>query len=330
MTNNVTRYILQNHVLATALILLLGWFLLQIRDILVVVFIAYIIMAALAPLVHQLTKLRIPHVVAALISYFTVLSVLGLIIFPLIPFFVSQLEELFFGFPQYVDRATKILGLHVDLSQINQYILNELDIIGKNAFSLTKSLFTGLFSMLTVFVISFYLVIDQRRINKALVSFLPSTKEQKASAIVQRIEDKLGAWLRGQIVLSIFIGSLTWIVLTLLGLPYALPLALIAGILEIVPTIGPIVSAIPAIIVALTINPAITIAIVVAYIGIQMLENNILVPKIMEKAVGLNPVIIILSVMIGAKLMGVLGALLAVPFVALLVLVYQSFTNQTD
>ena len=134
----------------------------------------------------------------------------------------------------------------------------------------------------------------------------------------------MGAWFRGQIVLSFSIGFLTWISLLILGLPFALPLALLAGILEIVPTIGPIISAIPAVIIALNISPTMALLVVLLYIIIQLLENNILVPRIMEKAVGLNPIVIILGVIIGSKLMGIAGALLAVPFISLVVVVISS------
>jgi len=130
-------------------------------------------------------------------------------------------------------------------------------------------------------------------------------------------------------VLSLAIGICTWAGLTLLGLPFALPLALMAGLLEIIPTIGPIVSAIPAIIVALTISPGIAISVVVFYILLQMLENNILVPKVMEKAVGLNPIVIIIGVLIGAKSLGILGALLAVPFIATVIILSQSLKSSS-
>jgi predicted PurR-regulated permease PerM len=149
-------------------------------------------------------------------------------------------------------------------------------------------------------------------------------------AIISRVENKLGAWFRGQIVLSFTIGFTTWIALTLLGIPFAPPLAILAGILEIVPTIGPIIAGIPAVIVALSISPILAVVIIAVYIVIQMFENNILVPKIMERAVGLNPIVIIVGVMIGTKFMGVLGALLSVPFIATLAILFKNLkTNPT-
>ena len=146
---------------------------------------------------------------------------------------------------------------------------------------------------------------------------------------MQRVDDKLGNWLRGQIVLSICIGVMSWIGLMLIGMPFALPLALIAGFLEIVPTLGPILSAIPAVIVALTISPTLAVGVLVLYILIQLTENHIIVPKIMQHAVGLNPVVIILGIMIGANLMGLVGALLSIPFISFVILLFRSINQES-
>ncbi len=127
--------------------------------------------------------------------------------------------------------------------------------------------------------------------------------------------------------MCLFIGTLTWIGLSILQLPYVLPLALLAGILEIIPTLGPILSAIPAAAVAFTISPTLGFAVIIFYILLQMLENQVLVPKIMEKAVGLNPVIVILGVMIGGNLMGISGALLAIPFMSFLIVLFNSLNS---
>ena len=144
---------------------------------------------------------------------------------------------------------------------------------------------------------------------------------------MSQIDDKLGAWLRGQVVLCFSIGLLSWVTLTLINLPYAVPLAVFAGIFEAVPTIGPILSAVPAIIVALTIDPKIAITVAIIYFVIQMLENHVLVPNIMRHAVGLNPIIVIVGIMIGGSLMGITGALLAIPFISFLTVLLNNLND---
>lgn len=282
-------------------------------------------MAALSPFSDFLIRKRVPRILSVLIPYVTTIAVLVLLIFPLVPFFASQIQLLFSNFPTYINQAAKIFNLNVDVPSINSVFESDINAFGKNALTVTGKIFTGVFSLLTVFVISFYLMLEKHMLKDQLIVLLPKKYQSKGREAMAQAETKLGLWLRGQLILSFSIGFATWAGLTLLGLPYALPLGLLAGILEIVPTIGPIISAVPAIIVALTISPGIAISVAVFYILLQMLENNILVPKIMQKAVGLNPIVIIIGVLIGGKFLGVLGALLAVPFIAMVLIIIKSF-----
>jgi predicted PurR-regulated permease PerM len=213
----------------------------------------------------------------------------------------------------------------LDHKQIETYFDGQLTTISKNAISLTTKFFGGVFSVLTIFIISFYWLMYHDAFKKFIAKLFAPNIRGNVLKTLDTVNEKLGAWLRGQIFLCFFIGLMSWIALTLIGVPYALPLALVAGILEAVPTLGPILSAIPAAIVALTVSPALALMVVFAYIVIQALENNILVPNVMQKAVGLNPVVVILSITIGANLMGIAGALLAIPFVSLIVVILQTF-----
>lgn len=282
-------------------------------------------MAALTPFSDFLVRKRVPRIFSVLIPYFLTIAILVVLIFPLVPFFASQIQLLFANFPKYIDQVARTFNLNIDVSNVNNVFESEIDTIGKNALSVTGKIFTGVFSILTVLVISFYLMLEREMLKKQFIILWSKKYQENILKTIGQIENKIGLWVRGQLILSFAIGFSTWIGLTLLGLPFALPLALLAGILEIVPTIGPIISAIPAIIVALTISPGIAISVVVFYILLQMLENNILVPKIMEKAVGLNPIVIIIGVLIGSKFLGILGALLAVPFIAMVIIIIKSF-----
>lgn len=324
MHNPAVKYLLRNQFILALFLLGVGWLFLQIKEVFVIIFTSYIIMASLLPFVEFLKKQRIPRVVAVLIAYFTTLTLLVLLIFPLIPFFSAQIQAFFVSLPFYFDQLAHILGIDVASVQIGSLVASEFQLIGSNIFVVTSKIFGGLFSVVTVFVISFYLLMDHARITQNIIDFFPKRSAATIGSVLALIEEKLGAWLRGQIVLSAFIGFVTWVALVILGLEFALPLALIAGILEIVPTIGPIISAVPALVVALTISPAKAVFVVVAYLAIQMLENNILVPKIMQKAVGLNPIVIIIGIMIGSKLMGALGALLSIPFISMLLIIFRS------
>ncbi|MDZ4227614.1 MAG: AI-2E family transporter [Candidatus Levybacteria bacterium] len=325
MTNPIVKYLIHNHILAALIVVSLFWLAAELSGILIIIFISYIIMASLSPSSDFLTKKRFPKILSVLIPYTITIAILVLLIFPLVPFFLSQIELLFKNFPKYIDQVAIAFNLHIDVSNVKNFFESDINSVGKNALNVTGKIFSGAFSILTVFVISFYLMLEREGLKKQFISLWPSSYHENILRTVNQAEDKIGWWMRGQLVLSLTIGLCTWIGLSLLGLPFALPLALLAGILEIIPTIGPIVSAIPAIIVALTISPGLAIFVAVFYILLQMLENNLLVPKIMQKAVGLNPIIIIIGVLIGGKFLGVLGALLAVPFIAMVLIVFRSF-----
>lgn len=325
MTNPIIKYLINNHFLFTLVIIGLLWLASQLSGILIIVFISYIIMATLSPFSDFLIRKHFPIILSILIPYIIAIAILILLIFPLVPFFISQIQLLLNNLPMYTDQITRMFNLHIDASNIKNVLESDFNAIGKNALSVTGKIFSGVFSVLTVFVISFYLMLERNMLKKQFVSLLSIKHQDKALKTIAQIESKIGLWLRGQVILSFSIGIFTWIGLTAFHLPFALPLALMAGILEIVPTIGPIVSAIPAIIVALTISPGLAVSIALFYILLQMVENNILVPKIMEKAVGLNPIIIIIGVLIGSKFLGIVGALLAVPFIAMVLIIIKSF-----
>lgn len=305
-----------------------GWLLLQTRGIITSIFIAYIINAALLPVVKYLRNKKVPHFFAVLIPYIGIAIVVFLIIFPLVPFLIDQVKALLGGLPSYIKQAADVSGLTVDATQIQSYVTREVNSIGSNAFSVTSKVFGGLFSTLTVLVVSFYLILYHERFKENIAHLFHKNDRERVLSTLSLIDEKLGAWLTGQVLLSLFIGVITWAALSIIGFPYALPLGILAGILEIVPTIGPILSAIPAIVVALTVSPPLAIIIALIYFGIQMIENNVLVPKIMQRAVGLNPVLVIVAVMIGANLLGVLGALLAVPFVSFLIVLFNGLSEE--
>lgn len=322
------RYLLHNQVILSLFIIASGWLLFHIRGILISVFISYIIMAALLPAVNYLTRLKFPKILAVLIPYLSAFLLIFLLVIPLIPFVVAQISSLVAGLPRYLDNLTNLFGFHIDQALVNDHLTKEISSISKNAVNFTGKIFGGLLSTLTILVVSFYLLNYDDSFKRKFTHLFIKEEREHVHKTLQTIDTKLGAWLRGQLFLCFVIGLATFIILSILQMPYALPLALIAGILEILPTLGPILSAIPAVVVALTISPTLALAVAVAYLLIQTVENNLLVPKIMQHAVGLNPVVVILSIMIGANLLGITGALLAIPFVSFVKVVIKSLSDE--
>ncbi len=328
MFHDFIKYLLKNQVIFALFLIAAIWFIVQTREIIVSIFLAYIIMAAVLPMVEYLKSKKFPKVAAVLIPYFGIIIAIFLLILPLVPFVVTQIQSLITNFPKFIDRSADTFGFAINQRQLEGYINNELETLGKSAVNVTTKVFGGLFSIITIFVVSLYLLMYEDTFKKFVASLFHKDARVKARDTLDQINFKLGAWLRGQVQLCVFIGLISWIGLTILGVPYALPLALLAGLFEVVPTVGPIAASIPAIIIALTDSPAKALAIVALYILIQAIENQVLVPKVMQKAVGLNPVIVILGIMIGTNLMGIAGALLAIPFISFIVVLFKSLESK--
>ena len=143
--------------------------------------------------------------------------------------------------------------------------------------------------------------------------------------IIKKVEFKLGKWFVGQLALGFIVGLLSYIGLTILGIPHPLILAIIAGTMELVPYIGPTLASIPAIIFAFTVSPLLAALTLVLYFLIQQFENYLIVPKVMEKSVGLHPVIIIIAMLIGGQLAGILGVILAIPVTTIASIILEEF-----
>jgi len=284
-------------------------------------------MTAFRPAVLFLNKKKLPYVLSVLVPYIIFCIFLIILILPLFPFFAAQIQSLANNFPVFLEKSSQAVGFKIDYSNVDSSINSFFRTVGGNLFSITGQVFGGIISVTTIIVVSFYLLLYHDRFEKLIVHLFPQDKEEQARETFLKIEEKLGKWLRGQLVLSLLIGVLSWIFLTLIGIEYALPLAFIAGLLEIIPMIGPVIAAVPAIIVALTISPGLAVTVIIGYIVIQTIESNIFVPKIMQSAVGLNPVIIITAILVGSNFLGVWGALLSVPFVSVITIILSEFKD---
>jgi predicted PurR-regulated permease PerM len=178
-------------------------------------------------------------------------------------------------------------------------------------------------SLVAVLAIVFFWLLEHARLQRYALAFLPAERRAGARATWNAIETRLGLWVRGQLILMASIGVATGVAYTLLGVPSALLLALIAGLSEAIPIVGPLIGAIPAILVAATVSPELAIVVAGVYVLLQAIEGNVLVPIVMRNAIGLSPFLVIVSLLAGAAVGGILGALLAVPVVALVEVILE-------
>lgn len=307
------------------------WFLIQIRDIIILVFLSLLLLAAFLKPVEWLTNHRIPRILAIIIVYLVLIALISFAIGIIVPPLVSQTSDLISKFPQIISTINDFLIFNkIPVQDLSRTLSGQIQQVISNVFSISRAILSSIFLVLTLFVFTFYLLLEWKKVIKLISSPFSGRQEKLISNIISKVENGLGHWVRGQLSLSIIVGLLTFIGLTLLGVPFALPLALVAGILEIVPIIGPIVSAIPAVLVALTVSPVLALAVIALFFIVQQLENHLIVPFVMSKVVGLQPPVVIISLLIGAKLAGIGGAFLAVPVVVVGKIILQEIFNQEE
>ncbi len=307
-----------------AAFLALLWALFLIRDVIVLIFIAIIFMSALSPLVTRLEKLKIPRVLGIALLYIVIISVVSILVSFVVTPFAEQTTVLLTNIPNYLNTILPETGL-IDKTVLQQEFGN----FSKNALEVSLTIFSNFLAFISIAVLTFYMLLDREKLDKLITQFFIG-REKRISNVIAKIEEKLGFWMRGQIALTLIIGTASYIGLTLLGIPYALPLAILAGILEVIPVIGPIISAIPAIMVAYLISPFMALWVALLYLIIQQLENHLIVPQVMKKAVGLNPLAVILAVAIGGKLLGIAGALLAIPITVVLQIIVEDLLTPEE
>lgn len=298
-----------------------------LKEIILGLFISLLVAAAFNPYVTRLAKRGVPRAVAALSMYVLLVVFVSLLLGVLLPPLVSQTVSLVNTFPLKGDSAITVDGtLSQWMSLVSVGDIPNLISRFNPILKAVTSTFSSVITFITFAVITFYLLVDWRRLPNLLAIFLPGKNPLRtASQIVDEIEFRIGGWVRGQFLLMLLIGTVTYIGLRLLGIPYALPLAILAGLFEVLPNIGPTLAAVPAILVPIVTEQNFLTALFVMalYILIQQLENNIIVPKIMQSAVGLHPIITMVLLIAGFKVFGVLGAILSVPlFLVIKVVVY--------
>lgn len=302
-------------ILFTLVVLGLVWFIIQILDILLLLFVSVILVSALHSPVKWLAERKVPRPISIFFFYVLILTVFGGGMALLIPSFIEQTKTLLLSLPVLLEDLNRFFLYQIPVQELLKPLSGSVNLFGGSLFKFTWGFFGNIVTLVTLFVLTFYLLLRWDNLGSVLSAGLGS--EERINRLLNRIESGLGNWVRGEIVLMLIIGLMSYLGLSLLGVPYALPLAIFAGLLEIIPIIGPIISAIPAIVFTLPISPISAVAIAALYFLIQQLENNLIVPKVMEKAVGIDPLATILALMIGVKLMGVAGAVLAVPFALL-------------
>lgn len=339
------RSVIRYACVAVAVTVILMWTLYLVRGPLLLIYVSALFATGLAPLVQSIerhrivaiSRKRIPRAAAILVIYGAVIGSLAGLVAAVFPPMIRQSQEFWKNLPNYMDQAQQRLagwGLIAPDTSFKE-LLQQAPAGGGDAVTVVLSTLWGfgggIFGVVTILLLTFYMLVDSRSIFELFVRVFPRRERNKVSQISELVAAKISAWLGGQMLLGLIIGTMSAIGYFVMGVPYFFVLAVIAGIGEMIPMVGPLLAAIPAVLVALTVSPGLALGVAGFCWGLQLIENNVLVPKVMGETVGLSAVTVIASLIIGSELLGFVGALLAVPTAAIIqVLIEELYLAEKD
>ncbi len=316
------------------------WLLYRFNQVVFILFVAIMIGTVIRPVVAWLYQHGLPRIAGVIVVYILLLALLVGFVLLLFPLIIEQSTTIAAAVPEYyqsirdwmvndpnqgIVRMSEFLPAELpDLKPIRQTGQEMLYTAGQ-AFGYLGVAAKVIFITIALLLLAFHWTLDGPRTIQSLLPLVPKSQRESISDLISAMETKVGYYIAGQGVLCLVVGSMALAVYLLIGLPNALVLALVAGVFEAVPMIGPLLGAIPAAVIALSIAPSRLVWVIVASIIIQQVENSLLVPRVMRKAVGVNPFVSLLAIFAFSSLFGIAGALMAIPTAAILQLLLDRF-----
>lgn len=301
--------------------------------VLLLVFVAIVLASALEPMIgwirNHVGLRRGLTILLVYAGFFLTVIALALVV---VPAAVNQFNDIVDGLPPLVERAndwaatlrprglsTSVGALIAEAGRTLQPLPPDPDAVIDAGVTVAEAIV----SVATILTIVFFWLVEHARLQRFALAFLPAERRAGAREAWNEIENRLGMWVRGQLILMAAMGLATGVAYTILGLPSALLLALVAAVTEAIPIVGPLLGAIPAILVAATVSPELALVVAGIYVVLQIVEGNVLVPLVMRNTIGISPFLVIVSVLVGATAGGIIGALFAVPVAAAIVVLLE-------
>lgn len=314
-------------------LLVLTWYL---RDVVALLIVAVILAVLLSPVADICERHRVPRALGVAVVYIACFAFLGILSTLTAQPIITEVQQLAGTLPVAWERAMSAVETlrafsleHGALTeQLRKFAFGLQGQVASGVFGTLSGIFGGVLSFALVLVLTFYLSTYATIARRTLIGMAPLRWQPFLVGVVPRIERKMGAWLRGLLTLAAIMGVLVFLGLTVLRVEYALLLALLAAVAEFVPYVGAPVAAAIAVLLTLLQSPAKAVVVLVFFIVIQQLENHLLVPKVMQRAVGVHPLVSIVAILIGVKVGGVPGALLAIPVVAGAILFLEEYARE--
>jgi predicted PurR-regulated permease PerM len=326
-----TRALIRYAITMTALTAVVLWCAFIVRGALIIVYVSILLAIGFSPIVRVIERQtlipvarRLPRWLAILILYLGILGSIAVVIALIAPALVEQSTGLW---ERRVEMFERVQAFLISKGWLKEHLtMREAverapggsgDAVGR-VVGAVLNVAGGIFGIVTILILTFYMLVDSSSLRESALRLFPRHRRARADAASREVMLKVSAWLGGQLVLAGTIGATSAVGLWALGIPFFYVLALISAIGEMIPIVGPFLSAIPAIAVAASLGVKKVIFVVIFFLVQQQLENHILVPKIMSRQVGVSAVTVIISLLIGGSLLGIVGALLAVPTAAIL------------
>lgn len=328
-------------VLKVILIILFFVLLYLLRDIIIIVLFAVVIASAVGPFANWLDRRRVPRILGVLALYLVIFGLTLFLLSLIIPFVSAELGQLTLKISKFVNTVSGVLEKAQDTGRGYFNFLGEvqnlleggtqyLQALSQSTFGLIIGIFGGIFSFFAIVILSFYLSVTRHGIDGFLKSIVPIRYEEYIMGLWLKTERKVGQWFQAQLLLGLTVGVAVYIGLSLMHIKFALLLAIIAMVLELIPTVGPVLSAIPGVMLAFLQSPALGLWVIVFYIVVQQAESHVLTPLILGKSLGINPISVIISLLIGFKLASILGMILAVPVATIIIELIDDFARQKE
>jgi predicted PurR-regulated permease PerM len=313
-------------------VIAVAWMAIQLQWIILDVLVAIVIASAIEPGVAKLTKLHFPRILAVITIYLGLFLSFFVVFYFFLPSVLEDMATFISQLPSYLDafaragafdQYARILGIpapsELSSSDIMASIRNGLHIPGTftNAFAAATQVFGGFFSFIIIIVFSFYFAVLETGVDDFLRIIVPKSRQHYVLGLWKRSQKKIGQWMQGQLLLACIMGVIVFLGLTILGVPHALMLAVIAALFEIIPVFGPTLAAVPAIAIAF-VSGGVSLGLftLALYVIAQQFENHLIYPLVVTRVVGVPPLLVILALITGAELAGFLGIILAVPLAA--------------
>ena len=327
-------------IVRTLVILALAYALWTLRDLALLIITAIVIASAIDPGVDFFRRMKIPRVIAVLGMYLAVFGALFAAVYYLLPPFLADLQGVISQIPQYLSTLDGPLSNFstilpaVEQGHELETVLNSILAFQSNfggapegTFQLVTAIFGGITSFLIVIVLSFYFAMRDTGVEDFLRIVTPTKREEYVVGLWLRARVKIGLWMQGQVISSLLVGATAYVGLVLLGVPYAFFLALLTAAFEIIPIFGSILAALPAVMVGFSFGgTSFALLVVLIYIVVNQIEAHIIQPLVVNKVVGIPPLLVIISILVGAQLAGFVGVILAIPVAAAL----REFLNDYD